>query len=235
MYFQYIRQNLLLVFIAIFSIFYVIVYQKNITLAFFMMTALLFAVYTYLNYKQEEQNKNSGVNNFIHKLENMVSGLNIDNAKIYKIHKSPEKLKYISKNEDIKNMLYDLRPMITYDKGAYLYFITYLEYFLKFHYYVMIERYNYNEYLPIIKDIRKEMLNITKSFTFNSPDLSLVAFDNNIQKTLEKNHNFIKAFTYKYIMILKHKFDKHHQDNLFTPPWEYNFSVNSFDEQHMLY
>jgi hypothetical protein len=95
----------------------------------------------------------------------------------------------------------------------------------------MIERYDNEEYVPILKDIRREILNISKSFVFNSPNYSKVAFNRDIQGSLSKSHNFLKAFTYKLQTIIKHKFDKLNRDMLYSPPWEHNMSF----DRYMLY
>jgi hypothetical protein len=173
--------------------------------------------------------ENLNIDTYITELEKLIADTEIDNNMIYKVHKSPKSLRYISRNSLLKNILYELRPMLTYDKGALIFLTIYLEYFLKFHYYVMIDRYDNSEYTPILKDIRKEMLNITKSFIFNAPDISPISFNPNIKETCIRTHNQLKAFTSKYLQILKHKFNKHNMDTIYDPPWEYT------KNEHLMY
>lgn len=228
---EYVKQNMLIVFIAFFAVFYVSFIMKNSILAFFMTTIIVLIVYIYLNKKEKDKKNALGIDEYISKLQHKVKGIEIDNSEIFKIHKAPDTLKYIMKNDLIKHTLYEMRSMLMYDKGSFLLLIAYIEYYLKFHYYVMIERYQYDEYVPILKDIRREIMNISKSFIFNSPDYSIVAFDRNIKAMLERTHNILKAYTYKLLGIVRRKYDKLNQDMLYAPPWDY-MSTNDI---HMLY
>lgn len=225
----YIDQNLFIIFISFFILFYTIVVLQNYTGAFFILAIMLLICYFYIMKKEDKQIQNVSIDNYIINLEKMTMNIEIDNNMIYKIHESPRSLRYISRNNLLKNLLYELRPMLIYDKGSLIFLTIYLEYFLKFHYYVMIKRYEHFEYTPILKDIRQEMLNITKSFIFNAPDISPISFDPNIKDTCIRTHNQLKSFTNKYLQILKHKFNKHNMDTIYDPPWEYT------KNEHLMY
>ena len=225
----YIDQNLFIIFISFFILFYTVVILKNYIATFFILAIMLLISYFYIMKKKTTNIENMSIDTYITDLEKIIANTEIDNNMIYKVHKSPKSLRYISRNTLLKNILYELRPMLTYDKGALIFLTIYLEYFLKFHYYVMIDRYDNSEYTPILKDIRKEMLNITKSFIFNAPDISPISFDPNIKETCIRTHNQLKAFTSKYLQILKHKFNKHNMDTIYDPPWEYT------QNEHLMY
>jgi hypothetical protein len=187
----------------------------------------------YIIKRQNTDNVVKNLGSYIKKLESYTIDLEIDNSNIYKIHKAPKTLEFILKNEDIQDTLYNLRPLLVYDKNSYLLLVVYLEYFLKFHYNVLLEndKYDNKEYLSIMKDIRREILNISKSFVFNAPDISLISsVDTNLKEIIEKSHIFLKSFTYKYLMILKHKFDNLGQDDIYQPPYTINTS-----DVHMMY
>lgn len=217
----YIDQNLFIIFISFFILFYTVVVLKNFIAAFFLIAIILLISYFYIMKREDKNIQNMDIDNYINDLEKKTLNTEIDNNMIYRVHESPRSLRYISRNNLLKKILYDLRPMLIYDNGSLIFLTIYLEYFLKFHYYVMIGRYENSEYIPILKDIRKEMLNITKSFVFNAPDLSPISFDPNIKDTCIHTHNRLKAFTNKYLQILKHKFNKNNMDTIYDPPWEY--------------
>jgi hypothetical protein len=117
----------------------------------------------------------------------------IDNRDIYKIYKPPASLKFIRKNDIAQKILFELKPLVSYDKSSLILIIIHLEYFLQYHYYIMTERYkDIDVYLPIIKDIRKELLNLSKGVVMNSPVL--------FKKTFDK----LQDFTFAYILELLH-------------------------------
>jgi hypothetical protein len=209
-----IRENILIIFIGFFAIFYTSCIQRNATSTFFILCIIVCICYFYINKSNKQDNTINNVKSYINNLSLKLIDLEIDNSKIYKIHKPPKTLDFILKNEILKNTLYDLRSMLIYDKASYLLLVVYLEYFMKFHYNVMIDKYDHKEYLSIMKDIRKEILNISKSFIFNAPSISLINLNIDLKDTLDKSHNLLQSFTYRYLMIMKHKFDKLGEENI---------------------
>lgn len=225
----YIRNNLFLIFVSCFIIFYIIIINKNYILSFFIISCFLLIIYFYLQKKENENNKALDIDNYILTLEKNIIGLQIDNSDIFSIHKPPKSLKFLLQNNQLKQIIYDLKQMLIFDKGSYLHLVIYIEYFLKFHYYIMINHYEHIHYLSIIKDIRKKILNITAEFIFNSPNITNNLYNPYLKEIIEKNHHLLKGFTYKYISIIRHKFNKYHVDTFYEPPWEYN------KETHLLY
>jgi Ca2+/Na+ antiporter len=222
----YIIDNLFLIFASCFIIFYIIVINKNYILSFFIISCLLLIIYFYLQKKNNENIKILDIDNYISTLEKDIIGIEIDNSIIFSIHKPPNSLKYLLRNDQLKQIIYDLKPMLIFDRASYLHLIIYIEYFLKFHYYIMINRYDYINYLSILKDIRREILNISSEFIFNSPDITNTTYNPYLKETIQKSHDQLKGFTYKYISIIKHKFNKNHVDEFYEPPWEYEKESN---------
>jgi hypothetical protein len=218
---KFIQKNILIIFIISFIIFYTIIIQKDFTKTFFIIFIIIL-LYFYWSQKQNKiEETQINLNAFIKSIEDQLKDFEIDNYKIYKIHKSPKSLQYIFKNEYIKQILYEVRFMLIYDKSAYLRMIIYIEYFLKYHFMIMIDRYDPIEYISILKDIRKEILNDSKAFIFTTPKVSTILENNDIESTLNFNHEKLTQITYKYIQIIKYKYN-YLKENIYDPPWEYN-------------
>ena len=208
-----IKSNLFVFFLVAFGLFYVTFIQKESVKTFFVIILfMIFAVY-WSQHKNKEKAKQTDIDMVIDSFEKdlPIFQPEIDNHNVYKIHKPPSTLKYIKKNDYVKKMLFDLRPMLIFDKTSFVNLIVYMEYFLKYHYFIIVGYYDSYDYLPILKDIRKEILNFSKSFVFNSPDLAI----------LEMVHNNLQAFTFRYLQIIKHKYNSRNKYD-YDPPYEYD-------------
>lgn len=151
----------------------------------------------------------SSIDLFIDKCEIDIKAYitNIDNAHMYPIVHPPSSLKMIKKNEDMKAIIYDVRYMKIYDKTSFFMLITYMEYFLRYHYHIMMGQFDCYYHLPILKDIRKEILNYSKAFTYNSPRYSpLILLSPDLERILNVNHAKLQSITYRYIKVLKNKY-----------------------------
>lgn len=144
----------------------------------------------------------------------------VPNDKVYFIHKRPRNLKNIKRTADIRQVLLDLKALEVYDQGLYDRILTYTEYFLNVHYKIMLGKYDFDSYFPILKDIRKELLNLLKSFCHNAPRVSKIRDIDNIDVFLERQTALMQAKTYKYIKIAHHKFAKAQSHTAYEAPFE---------------
>lgn len=207
-----IKANLFAVFIVSFVLFYIIVIKKNIAQSFFLFFLSIITVFYWIQNLINISIKTNDKDTFIKLCETEIKEISeIDNAHIYRIHKIPKSLKYIRLNNDILNVIYKLRPMRVYSRGEYFTLITYIEYFLKYHYHIMTGTTTYNplQFIPILKDLRKQILNISKNFIFNSPNFSpIFLLTPNLKAILDDSHKALKSITFMYLQIVKHKYDK---------------------------
>ena len=130
----------------------------------------------------------------------------IADPKNFRIHKTPKNLKYLRTSPHLLKTMYDLKFINMYDKALYNKLLSYMEYFMKIHYNMMVGYYDYQTYFPIIKDLRFEILNMLKVTTFNLPKQSTVLPIDDLDKYMDEKLAFIQARTYKYIKILHHKY-----------------------------
>ena len=226
--YEKIAANLPVVFIVILYFFYVIVYERDVPKVLFS-TIILYVVYTlYERQKVQEATKTNDVDKFIDYMEEYLSNEHELNGNIFGVHKTPKKLRYLRRNGDIKNILYDLKFLKIYDMESLSKTTAYLEYFLKIHYMVMINEYDYGLFYPILKDIRNALLNIMKSTVYNTPNISTILDIPDIDAYIQLRTLRIQSITYKFLKILHKKF-KNKVDRC-DPPFEHDpMATESYD------
>lgn len=79
-----------------------------------------------------------------------------------------------------------------------------MEYFLKIYYYILKDKYTCTEHVPILQDIRIDMLNTIGSFYLNVPQFS-DSVDGNIYERIDAAKHSIQAITYKHLKIVNRK------------------------------
>lgn len=216
-------------FILLFILFYIIVIMKDPKLLFF--TIVTFGIFYYLQTKQKQKGKimTNNVNQHIEKLEQRLNkDYEIPNTRVYHMHKTPRSLKYIKKTDDIRQVLYRLRFLNIYEPTLYDRLVSFTETFLKVHYKIMLEQYDFDTYYPILKDLRNEILNIMKTIYFNVPNISKILYIRNLDTLVDDLVIQMQAKTYKYIKIVYHKFARSHMT--YQAPFEYdNMKDNMYD------
>jgi hypothetical protein len=127
----------------------------------------------------------------------------IDSNDIYSIYKKPKKFLFLKKDKYLEKILYDLRFIQKYDKGDYLKLIILIENFLKTYYNLIIDRYDI-DYIDILLDIRKEILNIMYNFKVDAPqyDKKKRYVHNVIQDNIVK----MQSYTYQKIKNINKKY-----------------------------
>lgn len=125
---------------------------------------------------------------------------------VYKIHKPLKSIAFIKGNSEVREILYELRFMNTYDKETYIDFVICFEYFLKVHYNVMIGKYDAASNFSVLRDIKHELLNTLQSVHFKIPNISQVFDSSNLDKDLKRAIFRVQALTFRYMRVLYNKF-----------------------------
>ena len=211
---NFIQDNLLIVFTLVFWFFYISCIKQDIAQSFFVFFLIVNIIFILVFYLKKNDRISSSIEEelaFIEKDMIMFMPI-IDNPKIYIISKPPNSLKYSKQNHQTRNIIYKLKHLRTFHKSSYYLLITYLEYFMMYHFYIMMNHYSVEAYLPLLKDIRSEILNISKSFVMSVPPGDDI---------IAQVHEDLQSFTYRYIQIIKNKFNVRNQD-IFNPPYGKN-------------
>ncbi len=225
-----IQDNLLIVFILAFFLFYNLFIKKDPKALFFIFTLFLILYMLRKQYQTEKQKNATALSQFINSKEKELSNdFEIADPKNFRIHKTPKSLKYLRTSPDLLKTVYDLKFINLYDKALYNKFLSYMEYFMKIHYNMMIGYYDFQTYFPIIKDLRFEILNLMKSTILNLPKQSTVLPIDDLDNYMDEKLAFIQARTYKYIKILYHKYgSKKTSTTSYESPYDYDPGSDQF-------
>lgn len=205
-------QYSLILFIIIAFAYNIVVYRSNLVIIV-MFVIILYFMYLYdlqnrftnKDFKNMDEIITNHSEEFINKELELIQEdeYYIDSNDIYPIYKKPKKFLFLKKDKYLEKILYDLRFIQKYDKGDYLKLIILIENFLKTYYNLIIDRYDI-DYIDILLDIRKEILNIMYNFKLDAPQYDKKkryvhnVIQDNIVKTQSYTYQKIKNINKKY-------------------------------------
>jgi hypothetical protein len=218
------NKNKVILFISVFTVLYIYFFNKNdYTSNFFIVTLAIIGFLINSLQKADGLREREQVDNYIRDIEKTVLTHNTPEMvleTVYKLHKPLKSLRFIKDNKEATQLVFYLRFLSIYDRESYLDFIVYLEYFLKLHYNIMIEKYDVKTNFIILKDIRHELLNTLQSNHFNIPVISQTFDSGDLENRMKTAISKLQALTYRYVKIVYKKFKNqlHHETYKgFTP------------------
>lgn len=197
---------ILKIFFITLTIFYFLFIDGDKFRIFFVIVLISLYMYKNSDFYIEENKDENKLNEFWNNINDMIKDYIFVDNNIFSIHKAPKTIKFIRKNQNISFIIEKLEFLKIYQKDTYLKIIIYLEYFLKVHYNIMINKYDSCLYYPIIRDIRKEILNLMNSLYFSLPINSNIIDIPNIDEYINKYTIELQAITTNYMTILKNKY-----------------------------
>lgn len=190
---------------------------KQLAYRFFLIVMMFVLAYMYYQGYEKAKKKNNNLQAQLNKVEKELEGdFETPVNDVLYIHKSPRNIKFIKKHEYVRQVLYDLKFLNIYDKGLYHRLHTLTENFLKLHFKIMIGKYEFDLYYPMLVDTRFEILNDMKSIYFNIPSVSTILYIKDVDAYVEERIKKMQSITYKLIKLLCNKYKRE-----FKPP--YNF------------
>ncbi len=133
---------------------------------------ILFAVFYYYNsYRKDNEAQFKADNN--RKEEKIrdevkdVVELATDN---FYIHKNNKEIKYLLKNKEFMDILFNIRFIKRFDKTRFSNMIVNMDKLMKIYVYILADRYDANTYLPIFNDIKNNIYEIFYSLIFVVPN-----------------------------------------------------------------
>jgi len=133
---------------------------------------IIISIYIYIdsNIKQNISSKNS---EDIIKEESLVNEIKdvkeVDTENFY-INKSNKKVKFLIKNKEFVNIIYNIRFIKKYDNSRYTKMIIFMDELMKIYIYILSDRYDLNTYLPIFTDTKDNIIEIFYSLVFVIPE-----------------------------------------------------------------
>jgi hypothetical protein len=86
------------------------------------------------------------------------------------INKNSKNVKYLVKNKEFMEILFNIRFIKKFDKTRYSNMVINMDKLMKIYIYILADRYDINTYLPIFNDIKNSILEIFYSLIFVVPN-----------------------------------------------------------------
>lgn len=86
------------------------------------------------------------------------------------IHKNNKDIKYLVKNKEFMDILFNIRFIKRFDKTRFSNMIVNMDKLMKIYVYILADRYDANTYLPIFNDIKNNIYEIFYSLIFVVPN-----------------------------------------------------------------
>lgn len=228
---ELLRKHLFFTFMIVFALYYLVFVNRDPHAVFFTLATIAIAYKISYQKEQIQVKKKNDVKAFMKGLEKDLSwDHELSEKNFYQVHKTPRSLKYLLKKDEYVNIIYDLRFLNTYDKPTYHKLVSLANYFLKIHYNTMLGKYDFDQNLGVLKDIRNEMLNCMSAAFFNVPKVSKILDIPDIDSYLKLRTRRMQAITYRYMKTIYHKFTKSRKHTSYYPPFEHDPSKDSFYE-----
>ena len=187
------RYSYIIIILAI--IYYIL--SKNKSSILLSIIIIIIAFYYVNNYIKETDIKYK--TNTIKKEEKIIEEvkdiveLSTDN---FYIQKNNKNVKYLIKNKEFMDILFNIRFIKKFDKTRYSNMIIYMDKLMKIYIYILADRYDINTYLPIFTDIKNSIIEIIYSLIFVVPNKfkHIYGFDPQVEidKSLSKFRTKIK-------------------------------------------
>lgn len=213
-------------FAFVFTMFYYFFMSGDKYRIFFSL--ILMAIYLYMQsdiYRDERIKKKTSSETFWKTIHQEMHDFELVFPNVYDLHRPPKQIKYIFMNPQIKQIIEDLYFLRIYNKGTYIKVIIALEYFLRLHYSIMIEKYDACMHIQIMKDVRKEILNMMSALTLNVAPVSKIIDLKNMDQFIETKKRDLQGITGKYLSILRNKYKQ-------SCDHQMDFSIN-FADHHV--
>ena len=156
--------------IIILAIFYYIL-SKNNSSILLSIIIIIIAYYYINNYIKENDIVNNTDNNIKKdKIQNEVKDIiEVSNDNFY-VNKNNKNTKYLIKNKEFMDILFNIRFIKKFDKTKYSNMIINMDKLMKIYVYILADRYDINTYLPIFTDIKNNIIEIFYSLIFVIPN-----------------------------------------------------------------
>ena len=156
--------------IIILAIFYYIL-SKNNSSILLSIIIIIIAFYYIDNYiKENDIIKNTDNNIKKDNIQREVKDIiEVSNDNFY-VNKNNKNTKYLIKNKEFMDILFNIRFIKKFDKTKYSNMIINMDKLMKIYIYILADRYDINTYLPIFTDIKDNIIEIFYSLIFVIPN-----------------------------------------------------------------
>jgi len=175
---------------------------------------IIIIVFYYINNNIKENDvKNTKIRNIKEEtIKNEVKDIVEVNSNNFYINKNDKNAKFLIKNTEFMDILFNIRFIKRFDKTRYSNMIINMDKLMKIYIYILADRYDINVHLPLFNDIKNNIIEIFYSLIFVVPNKfkhiygfdPQVEIDNSLDKFRKKVKDMITVIT-NYAKIGKEK------------------------------
>jgi hypothetical protein len=157
------------IFIMLAILYYVL--SKNTSPILLTVIIVIIAFYYFNSYiKENEEQYKSDTAVKESKIREEVKDIVEVTTDNFYINKSSKSLKYLVKNKEFMDVLFNIRFIKRFDKTGYTNMCINMDKLMKVYIYILADRYDINTHLPIFTDIKNNVIEIFYSLIFVVPD-----------------------------------------------------------------
>ncbi len=142
--------------------------KSNYLIVIIIIILLSYGLYTYIQQLSEFKDKSLQYKN--NTLDNDIKERLETNEKIFFIDIFPKQVKYLKKNDELIKIVTNLRFTIKFNKTRYSDIIINMNKLMKIYIYILSNRYDPVQYIPIFVDIRENIIEILYSLIIVIPN-----------------------------------------------------------------
>jgi hypothetical protein len=121
-------------------------------------------------YKEEHTLLQNSAEKAENKLKNEVSDTKSMHTDVFYVKETSQKLKFLMKDQEMIDILNNVRFIKKFDKSRYRNIIIYIDKLMKIYIYILSDRYDVNTHIPIFTDIKTRIMEIFYSLIFVVPE-----------------------------------------------------------------
>ena len=188
--------------IIILAIIYYIL-SKNKSAILLTIIIIIIAFFYINNYIKENDIKSKGdITMKEDKIRDEVKDIvELDTDNFY-INKNNKKAKFLVKNSEFMNILFNIRFIKRFDKTRYSNMIINMDKLMKIYIYILADRYDINTYLPIFTDIKDNIIEIFYSLIFVIPNKFKHIYGFDPQVEIDKSLKDFRTKTKNMITVI---------------------------------
>ena len=199
-------------YIIILAIIYYMLNKNKSSILLSIIIIIIVFYYINNNIKENDVKSTKSRNIKEETIKNEVKDIVEVNTNNFYINKNDKNAKFLIKNAEFMDILFNIRFIKRFDKTRYSNMIINMDKLMKIYIYILADRYDVNVYLPLFTDIKNNIIEIFYSLIFVVPNKfkhiygfdSQVEIDNSLDKFRKKVKDMITVIT-NYAKIGKEK------------------------------
>ena len=163
---------------------------------------IIIIIYYYIdtNIKKNISDKNNTEAKIIDNIDNDIDAIKELNTNNFYININTGNIKFLVKNNEFIDIIKNLRFIKKFDKTRYNNLIILMNKLMKIYIYILSDRYDVYEYIPIFNDIKNDIFEILYSLVFVVPERFKHIYGFNPTEEIEKS---LSNFRIKVVTMLK--------------------------------